>query len=113
MPQSTLGLHHKHKRKRIHQKREQYPHPDKLIRFFDGVIIAMGFIVPLFTIPQAMEIWVNKSAAGLSAITWMAYLANTIVWTIYGILHRTKPIVLTFSLMTSINIVIVTGIVVF
>lgn len=113
MAQSTVGLHHHHKRKRIHQKYEQYPHPDKFIRFIDNAIIVMGISVTIFTIPQAAQIWINKTAAGVSFITWLVYLLNTLIWTLYGILHRAKPIAVTYSLMTSINIVVVAGIIVF
>ena len=113
MPQSTIGLHHRSKRKRIYQKYEDYPHPNKVKRFVDVVVYIMGIIVPILTIPQAAQIWLNKTAEGVSSITWIAYLINTVIWTIYGILHKEKPVIITFSLMTIINIVIVVGIFIF
>jgi len=113
MSQSTIGLHHQEKRKRLYQRFEKYPHPDKVKKFVDGLIYVMGIIVPVFTIPQAMQIWLNKTAEGLSLITWTVYLINTVIWMIYGILHKEKPVILTFSLITVLNIIIVVGIIVF
>lgn len=113
MPQSTAGLHHRQRRKRIHQKHEEWPHPDRFKRWMDRLIYAMGVAVPVFTIPQALEIWVNRSAVGVSYITWVVYLVNSIIWTVYGIAHREKPIVFTFAFIAVLNIVIVSGIILF
>ena len=113
MPQSTSGLHHQQKRKRIYQKYEEYPHPNKFKRVVDKLIYVMGVVVPIFTIPQAAQIWLNKTAEGVSSITWITYLINTIIWMVYGIIHKEKPVIFTFSFMTIINIVIVIGIIVF
>jgi len=113
MPQSSLGLHHQQKRKRVYGKLEKYPHPNKFKRSVDTLIYVLGVVVPIFTIPQAMQIWLSKTAEGVSSITWIVYLINTIIWTIYGIIHKEKPIILTFSFMTVINIIIVLGIILY
>lgn len=113
MSQSTRGLNQYQKGEGVFQKQEPLPHLKKFKRFVDGAIYVMGFIVPIFTIPQATEIWLNRTAAGVSSITWIVYLINTIIWTVYGILHKEKPVIFTFSLMTIINILVVAGIIAF
>jgi uncharacterized protein with PQ loop repeat len=70
-------------------------------------------VAPIFTIPQALEVWVGRSAEGVSMITWTVYLINTAIWTVYGILHQERPIYLTFGFMTLLNLAIVVGVVVF
>jgi len=47
----TEGLHHFHRRKRIYQKHEPYPHPDKWKRFMDHAIYCVGVFGPIMTIP--------------------------------------------------------------
>ena len=64
------GLHHFYKRKRIYQKLEPYPHPNKWKRLMDKLIYAVGIFGPVMTIPQLTKIWLDKNAAGVSAISW-------------------------------------------
>ena len=50
MANHVEGLHHFHTRKRIHQKHEIYPHPDRWMNFMDKAIYVMGVFGPLMTI---------------------------------------------------------------
>ena len=93
--QSTRGLHHFHKRKRIYEFGEQYPHPNKWKRFVDRVIYPVSIFGPIMTLPQIMQIWVNKNASGVSSVSWAAYLVTAIFWLVYGVIHKEKPIILT------------------
>jgi len=52
MVHNILGLHHLDLRKRIHLKKEKYPHPDKFKNFIDKAIFIVGIIGPLFAIPK-------------------------------------------------------------
>ena len=110
MVHDSSGLHHAHKRKRIEQKHENYPHPDKLKRFMDRAIYVVGIFGPIMTIPQLANIWIYKNAAGVSLISWTAYLITALFWLIYGIIHKEKPIILTYSIWILLDILIVAGI---
>ena len=110
MGNHTEGLHHHHSRKRIYQKHEVYPHPDKWVNFMDKAIYAVGIFGPLMTIPQLMKIWVDKNASGVSVVSWSAYLFTAVFWLIYGIMHKEKPIIVTYSLWIILEIFIVVGI---
>lgn len=94
MRSHTSGLHHFHTRKRIHQKHEPYPHPNKWKRLMDHLIYLIGIIGPIMTLPQVAEVWVNKNASGISAITWSSYVVINVFWIIYGTMHKEKPIIL-------------------
>ena len=109
MDNHTEGLHHYHTRKRIHQKHETYPHPNKWKNFMDKAIFAVGVVGPTMTIPQLMKIWVGKNASGVSAISWGAYLFVAIFWLIYGIMHKEKPIIFIYSIWIVVDIFIVIG----
>lgn len=107
------GMHHFHIRKRIHQKHEPYPHPEKWKKFVDKAIYAVAIFGPLMTLPQVIKIWVEKNAAGVSAITWTAYLLVAVFWLIYGIMHKEKPIIVMNSLWIFLEIFVVAGILIY
>ncbi|MBW2981380.1 hypothetical protein KY343_00740 [Candidatus Woesearchaeota archaeon] len=109
MVHETHGLHHLHKRKRIHVKHEKYPHPNKLKRFMDHIIYFIGIVGPLMTIPQIWKIWVGKNAAGVSIISWTAYFITAFFWLTYAVLHREKPLIFTYSIWIILEAMIVIG----
>ena len=88
------GFHHFHLRKRgvISSKNT------KSIRVIDRFIFVVGALGPIMTIPQLYEIWVHKDARGVSLISWSSYFIFSIFWIIYGIVHKEKVIVFTYSL---------------
>lgn len=106
----THGLHHFHKRKRIHQKLEPYPHPNKWKRLMDRLIYVIVFVGPILTIPQVTKIWIEKNASGVSIISWSAYLITAIFWLIYAIMHKEKPLILSSSIWIALEALIVIGI---
>jgi uncharacterized protein with PQ loop repeat len=103
------GTHHLHMRKRVHQKFPPYPSPDKLKRFIDKLVYIFGFLTVIFTIPQVYKIWAYQNASGVSVIAWISYLLYAIIFTIYGILHKAKPIAFTYSFLTVLDILVVIG----
>ena len=48
----------------------------------------------LMTIPQVLTIWVGHQAAGVSLLSWCAYLVSAVLWFWYGIQRRDKNIYL-------------------
>jgi uncharacterized protein with PQ loop repeat len=109
MPHSK-GLHHFEKRKRIHEKHEPYPHPDRLKRFIDKAIYVVGILGFVMTIPQLAKIWLYQNPAGVSVITWASYLIFAVFWVIYGLAHKDRPIIVTFSLLVVMDALIVIGV---
>ncbi len=103
-------LHHLHKRKIIYKKLEKYPHTDLTKSIFDKIIYIMAVLSPIMTIPQSYNIWTTKSAINMSLITWLTYLIANIVWLIYGLLHKERPIVFMYSLALMVNSSVVLGI---
>lgn len=110
MTRHTEGLHHYHVRKRIHQKHEPYPHPNKWKNFVDKAIFVIGAFGPIMTIPQLLEIWVGRNAAGVSIATWASYLFISSFWLTYGLIHREKPIIFVYILWIIMESMIVIGI---
>ncbi len=46
------------------------------------------------TIPQVLTIWLSRRAAGVSIVSWSAYLVSAVVWFWYGLQKRDKNIYL-------------------
>jgi len=105
----VYGLYHLHKRKRIHQNGEPYPHPNKFKRVMDKLAYVIGLLGILFTLPQLTRIWFDKVASGVSIITWGAYFFGALFWIVYGIAHKEKPLIFTYSMAAILDILIVVG----
>lgn len=54
----------------------------------------MSFATLLMTIPQVWTIWVGRHAAGVSVLSWGAYLASALLWLGHGIERRDPNIYL-------------------
>ena len=110
MVTETKGLHHFHLRKRKHEFKQKYPHPDKLHRFVDDAIWVFGLLGPLLSVPQAWIIWSSKAAGDVSLVSWLSFLVGSVFWLFYGFLHKEKPIIFTYFLFLILNFAVVLGI---
>ena len=61
---------------------------------FNRVLAAMSIFTMLMTIPQVLTIWVGHEAAGVSILSWSAYLLSALLWFWYGLQKRDKNIYL-------------------
>ena len=104
------GLHHLHQRKRLYEKHEPYPHPDRAKRIMDRLIYVFAVLAPILSLPQLIGIWVYRNSAGVSALTWGLLGVMAFFWLLYGIMHREKPIILTNVLWIIFDAAIVIGI---
>ncbi len=113
MTSSNLGLHHQQTRKGLHKNLETYPHKDKQKNMVDKFVYIAGILTPFATIPQVLNIWINKSATDVSIFTWMPYLIFAAIWLWYGILHKEKPIIVLNLGLVIVNIFVVLGIIMY
>jgi uncharacterized protein with PQ loop repeat len=72
-----------------------------------------GILGPLLTLPQAYLIWANKSAENVSLISWLTYVIMAVVWLVYGIQHKDKPIIGSNILWLVVHSSILIGIILF
>lgn len=107
----TKAMHHFHKRKRVSQKKfEDYPSRKRWIRFLDKMIYLVGVAGPIMTIPQLMKVWIDQSAGDLSLISWFSFLIIALIWTVYGIVHKEKPIIVAHGSWAIMHVFVVIGI---
>ena len=55
---------------------------------------AMSVFTMLMTVPQVLTIWVGHQAAGVSVVSWSAYLFSAMLWFWYGLQKGDKNIYL-------------------
>jgi len=58
----------------------------------ENFALLAGIAQPLITLPQILSIYGNQSATDVSLLTWVGYLVFGIIFLIYGIVFRLKPI---------------------
>jgi uncharacterized protein with PQ loop repeat len=61
---------------------------------FSRVLGGMSVFTMLMTVPQVLTIWVGRQAAGVSVVSWSAYLLSAILWFWYGFQKGDKNIYL-------------------
>ena len=64
---------------------------ERMIRRLMG---SLSLFTLLMTIPQVLTIWISRTAAGVSVVSWSAYLLSAVFWLMYGIRKRDKNIYL-------------------
>ena len=52
----------------------------------------LSVITMLMTVPQVWTIWIERQAAGVSLISWLAYLVSACLWFVYGLRKDDKTI---------------------
>jgi len=100
------GLHHLSRRKHSNNSKE-------FISGYDKFLTVFASVAPFVLLPQIIIIFVTKSVAGLSLITWSLLTLFTIPWIIYGFLHKEKPIIITYLLFLLLNLAVVVGIIIY
>jgi uncharacterized protein with PQ loop repeat len=62
-----------------------------MLRSLVGV---MSIFTLVMTVPQILTIWVSQQAAGVSVLSWSAYLLSAVLWFWFGIQKRDMNIYL-------------------
>ena len=94
----------KHELHAIEHGLERYQHP------IDRLVSLVAILGPLTSLPQIIEIWfVDKNAAGVSLLTWCLFLLIGVIWLIYGIVHKSRPVIISNALWILAQAIIVLG----
>ena len=55
---------------------------------------AMSVFTIVMTVPQIWTIWIGHQAAGVSVVSWSAYLLSALLWFWHGVRQRDRNIYL-------------------
>jgi uncharacterized protein with PQ loop repeat len=100
------GLRHKHERKTVHKKESKTSYTV----FLDKLTFIVGVIGPFTVLPQIYSIFSSKSATGVSLATWVLIFIVTFPWILYGVAHKDKSIMVSFSLWEVVNFGVILGV---
>jgi uncharacterized protein with PQ loop repeat len=76
------------------------PHPASTERISPSdkamkqVLGGLSVFTLVMTVPQILEIWINRQAAGVSLLSWGAYWLSALVWFWYGVHKHDRNIYL-------------------
>jgi uncharacterized protein with PQ loop repeat len=73
----------------------------------------MSIVTMVMTIPQVWIIWVGKETAGVSLLSWSAYLASALLWFWHGLHERDRNIYLACVGWILLDLAVIVGIVVY
>src|SRR2546425_12829289 len=80
---------------------------------FDRLLWVLSIITIVMTIPQVLSIWLNRTAEGVSVISWGTYLVAACVWLVHGIRQRDPAIYFACIGWIGLDAAIVVGALVF
>jgi uncharacterized protein with PQ loop repeat len=82
-------------------------------REIDWLMWFMGITGPLSTIPQIYTIFANESASNVSFLSWFLYVIASVVGLLYGVVHRLKPLIVSYILWTIANAAVAVGVLIY
>lgn len=86
----NTALQHHHKRKAA--EKGTLLSQSRLAKAIDFIIYPIGIAGVSMSLPQAYEIWVLHNASGVSLATWASWCVFSMIWVVYGYIHRSWPI---------------------
>lgn len=106
-------LHHIDIRRRIYKKHQKFPHPNIFVRYLDKWVSIFGAITSLAVLPQVIEIWSNQSSENVSFLTWTLFTLWCYTMLLYGIVHKAKPIIITYIIGSILHTMVVIGLILY
>ena len=73
----------------------------------------MSVFTMLMTVPQVLTIWVGHQAAGVSVVSWSAYLLSAILWFWYGLQKKDRNIYLPCVGWVGLDAAVIVGAVIY
>lgn len=77
------------------------------------ILAVMSFVTMAMTIPQVWIVWVDRQTAGVSLLSWGAYLASALLWFGHGLHQRDKNIYLACIGWIALDLAVILGVVLF
>lgn len=104
MTKHHTAHYHRHIQKRRARKKPKRDALDYFVYFF-------MYLSPLFEIPQAVNIYTQKSAHTVSLTTWTLFFVASTAWLIYAIRNRLRAIMLIQIIYMILEALVVVGII--
>ncbi|HEX2825790.1 MAG TPA: hypothetical protein VHP37_05550 [Burkholderiales bacterium] len=76
------------------------------------ILAVTSFVTMAMTIPQVWLVWVEQQTAGVSLLSWGAYLVSALLWFGHGLQQRDKNIYLACVGWVLLDVAVIAGVVV-
>lgn len=94
----------------IHKRKAKRKKPvDKI----DRIVYFFAFGAPFFEIPQLYTIYSQHTAANVSLVTWGFFAIASFAWLIYAVHHHLKPLIVSYVLFFTVELLIAIGILIY
>lgn len=107
------GFHHLRKRALLSQGLEPFPALSASKRALDYLMYGVGLAAPFALLPQILQIYNDRSSAGVSLTTWVLLALANVLWMIYAIVHRDSHILFSTVLMVGFHLAIIAGLLIY
>lgn len=77
------------------------------------VLALTSLATMVMTIPQVWKIWAGHQAAGVSLLSWSAYLASAMLWFWHGLRRRDPNIYLACVGWIGLDVAVIVGAIVY
>lgn len=82
-------------------------------RAMSRLLGSMSVFTMLMTIPQVLNIWIGHQAAGVSLLSWSAYLISAVLWFWHGLRTHDKNIYLACVGWVVLDSAVIAGVIVY
>lgn len=82
-------------------------------KLVDKTMMFVSVVAPLLALPQVWEIYSQKMAENVSLFTWASFALFAIIYLLYGIVHRLKPLIITNILWLAVEAAVIAGIIIY
>lgn len=69
----------------------------------------VAFLAPLALVPQIYQLYGTRETGGLSLTTWVLLALVNLLWTLYGVVHKDKHLILANGLLFLFHLVLLAG----
>jgi len=82
-------------------------------KLIDSLMSAAAVVHPLMAIPQVYAIYTTQDVSGVSLWTWLGFMVLGLVFLIYSVTYKLKPLILNQVLWFVVDFLVVIGILLF
>jgi len=108
-----MSMDHLQQRRRLSEALEPFPASTFWKRLLDRLVFVAGVVGPLTTLPQLLKIYLLHQSRGVSPMSWGFPALLDIPWIVYGVVHRNRPITITYTLWLVMNGAICIGAIIY
>lgn len=91
----------------------KHPINKKTNSAFERFVLLVAIIEPLSTLPQIYDLYSSQDASSLSLLSWVLFTAASVIWLIYGISIKSRPLIASSILWLSTELLLMTGIILY